>query len=145
MSRLNLRIAVAVLVIAVAPVAFAQDQKPSATMTLSGGAVAIGVGYTWGNGVLEFQGKKYPFSVDGLSIVDVGAASIQGVGDVFYLKNPEQFAGNYVAAGVGVTVAGGGSVLTMQNQNGVVIHLHTTQQGLKFILSANGVSIHMKS
>jgi len=145
MSRLNCRIAIAALMIAFAPVALAQDHKPSATITLSGGAVAVGVGYTWGNGELQFQGKKYPFSIDGLSIVDVGAARIQGVGAVYYLKNPEQFAGNYVAAGLGVTVAGGGSVLTMQNQNGVVIHLHSTQQGLKFNLSADGISIRMKS
>jgi hypothetical protein len=37
------------------------------------------------------------------------------------------------------------SVVALQNENGVVIHLHTNQEGLRFNLSAGGVSIRMKS
>jgi hypothetical protein len=130
------------LIVAIAPFALAQD-RPDGKVTLSGGAIAAGIGYSWGNGTLDYQGKKYRFSIDGLSIVDVGASTIEGVGDVYNLKNPTQFAGNYVAAGVGATIAGGGSVVALENQNGVIIHLHTTQEGLRFNLSASGMSVRL--
>jgi hypothetical protein len=128
----------------VAPVAVAQDQTPSGTITFSGGAIAIGVGYSWGGGILDFQGKKCRFSMDGLSIVDIGAASIEGTGEVYNLKRAQQFAGNYVAAGIGATIVGGGSLVALTNQNGVVIHVHSMQEGLKFNLSASGVSVELK-
>src|SRR5258705_6325015 len=100
MTRFATKAVLAALIFAVAPVALAQDSRPSGTITMSGGAVAVGVGYTWGNGVLDFNGKKYPFSLSGLSVVDVGAASIEGVGEVYNLRDPQQFSGNYVAGGV---------------------------------------------
>jgi hypothetical protein len=145
MRGLNRKLALAVMMLAIGPMALAQDRSPSGTLAFSGGAIAVGFGYSWGEGTLDFKGKKYPFSMDGLSIVDVGVASIEGSGEVYNMTSPQQLAGNYVAAGVGVTIAGGGSVVALQNQNGVVIHVHTTQEGLKFNLSASGVSIRMKS
>jgi hypothetical protein len=41
-------------------------------------------------------------------------------------------------------VAGGGDVAAMQNQNGVVIKLRSTTQGLAFNLSVDGVAIKVK-
>ena len=143
MTRFTSKALLAALMFVVTPVALAQDSRPSGTLTMSGGAVAVGIGYTWGNGVLDFNGKKYRFSLNGLSVVDVGAASIEGSGEVYYLNDTKDFSGNYVAAGVGATIAGGGSILALENQNGVVIHLHSTQQGLKFNLSASGVSVRL--
>lgn len=134
--------AVGMLAVATAP-SLAQT-PPSGTLTLSGGGVAAGIGYTWGSGVLTFQGKQYPFSVRGLSVVDVGVATIRGSGTVYNLKDLAYFSGNYTAVGAGATVAGGASVSTMQNQHGVVIHLTSTTQGLKFNLSASGVAINLK-
>jgi hypothetical protein len=123
---------------------FAQDDNQVGKISFSGGSVAAGIGFTWGSGTLTFQGKSYPFSVNGLSVVDVGIASIQGEGTVYNLKNPSDFAGNYVAAGAGATIAGGGTVAALQNQNGVVIHFHSTTTGLKLNLSASGISIALK-
>ena len=139
------KLTLAVMMLAIAPMALAQDRSPSGTIAFSGGAIAVGVGYSWGDGTLDFNGKKYRFSMDGLSIVDVGAATVEGAGEVYNMTSPQQFSGNYVAAGVGATIAGGGSVIALQNQDGVVIHVRTTQQGLKFNLSASGVSVRLKS
>jgi hypothetical protein len=130
--------------LAIAPTAFAQDRNAPATITFSGGSIAAGVGYTWGNGVLHFEGKRYPFKVDGLSVVDVGVARIEGAGEVYNLRKLADFSGNYVAAGVGATLAGGGSVAALENQNGVIIHFHSTTQGLKLNLSANGIAVSLK-
>ena len=122
----------------------ARADSPSGDITFSGGSVAAGVGYTWGGGEVHFKGKSYPFAVNGLSVVDVGAASIQGSGEVYNLKRIEDFAGNYVAAEAGAALAGGETVAVLENQNGVRIAVHSTTQGLKINLSANGVAVRLK-
>jgi hypothetical protein len=127
-----------------APMAQAQDAAASGTLTFSGGSAAAGVGYTWGHGVLTFNNQKYPFTVEGLSVVDVGIADIKGAGEVYNLKSPADFSGDYISAGVGATLAGGGSVAALENQNGVIIHFHSTTQGLKLNLSPSGVSVRLK-
>jgi hypothetical protein len=123
--------------------AFAADATPDATVEFTGGSVAAGVGYTWGNGILHYQGKDYRFRLKGLSVAAVGAERIQASGEVFNLANVADFSGNYTAVSAGVTVAGGASIADMKNQNGAVIHLHSTTQGLDFNLSVDGVSIKL--
>ncbi|HME62038.1 MAG TPA: DUF1134 domain-containing protein, partial [Candidatus Binatia bacterium] len=48
-------------------------EKPDARVKLTGKALSAGVGYSWGSGVLTYQGKDYPFSVSGLSAGNIGA------------------------------------------------------------------------
>jgi len=55
-------------------------------ITLESKSIAVGVGVSWGDGVLEYQGKKYPFSVSGLSVVDLGISKATARGDVANLK-----------------------------------------------------------
>jgi len=136
-------VAVLVGVILVAGTTLAQD-KPDATLTLSAGHVSAGIGYSWGGGTLTYKGKKYNFSVDGLSVGAVGGASIKATGNVYDLKKLEDFNGNYTAATAGGTLGGGASATAMQNQAGVVIKLVSTTQGLDFKLAASGVKINLK-
>jgi hypothetical protein len=117
---------------------------PTGKITFSGGSVTVGVGYTWGRGHLRVNGKSYPFVVHGLSVVDIGVANIKGTGEVYNLKRIEDFPGNYVAAEAGATLAGGGALAVLENQNGVRIEFHSTTQGLKLNLSANGVAVSFK-
>jgi hypothetical protein len=79
--------------------------------------------------------------VNGLSVLDVGASSITGSGTVRNLYKIADFSGNYVSATAGATVAGGGSVTTLRNQNGVVIDGITTAQGVRLTLAPGGVNI----
>ena len=60
------------LVAVLAGQAVAQSSKPDATLIFSSGSVAAGIGFSWGNGTLSYDGKTYPVRVEGLS---VGAAS----------------------------------------------------------------------
>ncbi|HME24607.1 MAG TPA: hypothetical protein VKI44_25290 [Acetobacteraceae bacterium] len=138
-ARMHFLAATALLFVA-APV-LAQSTAPDATLTLSGGSLAAGAGYTWGNGVLQYDDKSYTFTVNGLSVADIGASHIEGVGDVYNLRNSADFAGNYVAAGAGATVAGGGSVAALENEHGVIIHFRSTTQGLRLNAAANGIYI----
>ena len=145
MRALKSKVALVALMLAAAPMALAQDRGPAATVAFSGSAVGVGIGYSWGNGTLDFHGGNYPFAIDGISLVDVGAASFDGSGEVYNMTNPQQLAGHYVAADVGGALAQGGSYIALQNENGVVIHLHTNQQGLRFTLAASGVSIRLRN
>ena len=124
------------------PPASAQE-APSATIELSGGAVAAGIGYTWGSGTLTYQGNKYPLKVNGLSIVNVGASEYTATGAVYHLTQASDINGNYVAGEAGATLAGGGSVLTMKNEHGVVINMTTTRTGLQITLAPTGLKIEL--
>jgi len=119
-------------------------EKPDATIRLSAGSVAVGVGFSWGSGTLHYKGKNYPFSIDGVSIGDVGVTKAEATGSVYHLKHLEDFNGNYTAASAGATVAGGGSASSMQNQSGVKINMVSTTRGLKLKLAAEGVKIQLK-
>lgn len=121
-----------------------EHHKPDATVKLSGGSVALGIGYSWGSGVLTYKGKKYEFSVSGLSAGDIGAASADASGDVYGLTKLEDFNGNYTSTSAGAAVGGGGGAATMRNQNGVSMHLVATSRGLKLKAAVDGVKIQLK-
>jgi hypothetical protein len=122
----------------------AQDAQPDATLTLKGGSVAAGIGYSWGHGELQYSDRSQRFSIKGVSVVDVGVADFTASGYVFNLNKLEDFSGNYVAAGAGIAVAGGGTATYLKNEHGVVIKLIATDVGLKFTLSAEGVHVALQ-
>lgn len=142
MNRTILSLAVVGL-LALSPGVSLADE-PDGTITYTGGSAALGIGFSWGQGILHFKGMDYPFKVNGLSIADVGASKIQATGTVWHLSSIEQFPGNYTAAKAGVTVAGGGGGTAMQNQNGVVIQMGATTQGLQFTLAPSGIAIALE-
>lgn len=124
--------------------ALAQDPKPSGTLTLASKSVALGIGVSWGGGVLTYQGKEYPFSIEGLSVADVGISEVDATGTVYNLMKLEDFNGNYAAVSAGAVVGGGMGATSMRNQNGVVINITGTGQGVKFKLGVDGVKFALK-
>ena len=56
-------------------------------------SIAVGVGYSWGGGIVTFQGKEYPCRIDGLAVGEVGISSADAVGNVYHLTNLEDFSG----------------------------------------------------
>src|SRR5262245_46386090 len=73
-------------------------QKPDATLRLSHGSVAAGIGWSWGSGTLTYKGKDYPVKVTGLSLGKVGISGGSATGEVYNLKNLQDFDGHYNAA-----------------------------------------------
>ena len=127
-----------------APPSTANLAANKGAVTFSGGAFAVGIGFQWGNGTLTYQGQQYPFKLNGLSVIDVGATGVSGSGKVRNLySSPISVA--TCAASAGVTVAGGGAVSTLRNQNGVVIDAVSTAQGGRLTLAPGGVSITLSS
>ena len=124
---------------------FAQAaEKPDATIKISSGSVAIGIGWSWGEGTLTYKGKDYPLSVKGLSIGKVGITGATASGEVFHLKTLKNFEGNYTAAGAGITLVGGRSAVDMTNQNGVRVRVISTNRGVDLTLGGGGVELRIK-
>ena len=143
MYRKTLGLAILGMMLLLAKAAHAAE-TPDATVRITGKAVSAGVGFSWGSGVLTYQGKDYPFSVSGLSAGNIGVASATLSGEVCNLKNIDDFNGNYASVGAGATVAGGGGGMTMKNQNGVVMNVAGTTKGLSFKLGVDGLKVELK-
>jgi hypothetical protein len=107
-------------------------------------SVAVGVGVSWGDGTLEYRGKKHTFTLDGLTVLDLGLAKVTARGDVSGLKKLEDFNGTYVLAGAGAAVGGGAGASVLKNQNGVEIALLATGTGVKFSATRAGITIKLK-
>lgn len=139
------RFALFFLVMAVATTAVAaQKATPSGKVSLESRSIAAGIGVTWGDGTLTFKGKQYPFSVEGLSLVDWGIAKVSANGDVYNLTDPAKLGGTYVAAEAGLTLAGGMGGMVLRNQDGVVLHLRSTSRGARLSLGTSGLVLKMK-
>jgi len=119
-------------------------QSDTGRVTLASTSVAAGVGVSWGDGTLEFRGKKYPFSVKGLDVLNVGVSKVTAKGTVSNLKNLEDFNGNYVLTSAGAAVGGGAGAAALKNQNGVGMTLTGTSKGLKFSIAQGGVEVKLK-
>ena len=83
---------------------FADTGTVSVVFTKGGFIVDVG----GGQGVLTFHGKRYPFTVSGMSLgLSIGASTSKFVGRALNLRRPGDLAGSYVVAGAGGAVAGG--------------------------------------
>src|SRR5262245_41971993 len=138
------RVVMVGVVLAAAVTAGAQGKQPSGKVTIESKSIAVGIGVSWGDGKLSFEGKEYPFTLNGLSVVDVGISKVSAAGNVYNLKKAADFAGNYTAAEAGAAVGGGRAAVAMKNQNGVVMELTSTSTGVQFTLAPKGVEVKMK-
>jgi hypothetical protein len=145
MKRVTASILVLAMVLVLSGLALAaEDKKPDATLKLSEGQVALGIGWSWGKGILTYKGKDYPFKVEGLSVGDVGVTKADAVGKVYNLKKMSDFNGTYTSAAAQGTLGGGAGASTMKNQNGVVINLESTTQGVNVKLAGEGVKFTLE-
>jgi hypothetical protein len=139
------RLALFIIVMALASNAVAAEKAtPSGKISIESRSIAAGIGVTWGDGKLNFKGKDYPFSIDGLTLVDFGISKASAAGDVYNLTDPAKLAGTYVAAEAGITLAGGVGGMVLRNQDGVVMHIHSVSRGAKLQLGTSGLTIKMK-
>jgi hypothetical protein len=116
-------------------------QTPDASIELSGGSVAAGIGYGWGHGTLIFKGRRYPVAVSGLSLASVGVAGYSAAGNVYGLRSLQDVNGVYASVAAEGTLVGGAGATAMENQNGVVINMTSTTEGLNLTLAAEGMKI----
>lgn len=121
-----------------------ESPKPSGKASIESKSIGVGIGVSWGDGKLSFKGKEYPFSIDGLTLVDFGISKASAAGDVYNLTDVAKFAGTYAAAEAGFALAGGVGGVVLRNQDGVVMHLRSTSKGAKLQLGPSGMTIKLK-
>ena len=135
-------------VLSASPAAAAQDPgapgRPTGTVTLQAKAAAVGVGYTWGDGVLTFNGRRYPFEVKGITVADVGFSRLSGRGRVYNLKRVEDFTGTYAASTGEATVGRGLAGQILVNAAGVQLRIDNVTRGARLAGSADGIQLTLK-
>ena len=133
----------AVLSLGFAHDAAAQKRTPDATASITLTSISFIGGVEWGKGELNFKGKNYTFKVKGLKAGAIGIKRDSVRARIFYLKNPMDLGGTFLAGEAAVTIAGGGGAQVMKNQNGVEMHLSSVTMGADFTLGAKGLTIRM--
>lgn len=140
-SLVRTLVVVVVLVLGAIPAWAAEDTTAKVTIEVM--SLGAGLGVTWGQGVLDYRGEKYPFTVNGFSIGDVGMSKLLAKGEVYNLKKVDDFAGIFMAAVAGGTLGGGAGAAAMQNQNGASMVWTSTNKGLNFSLAQSGISVKL--
>ncbi|BAL76787.1 hypothetical protein [Bradyrhizobium cosmicum] len=107
------------------------------------GGFIIGVG--GGEGVLVLRGKRYPFTVSGMSVgFTIGASTSKFVGRALNLRGPASIEGSYAVGGAGGAIAAGAGAVQLQNGNGVILQLTGPRVGAEVSAAVGGVTIRLK-
>jgi len=115
----------------------------SVVVVFTKGGFIVGVG--GGEGVLTLRGKRYPFTVSGMSVgFTIGASSTKLVGRAINLRGPASIEGSYSAVGAGAAVAAGAGGVQLQNANGVILQLSGPKVGAELSAAVGGVTIRLK-
>ena len=117
---------------------------PSGSITMVARGAAVGVGYTWGDGTLRYGGRSYHFSVNGITVADVGYSKVSGSGRVYNLHRLQDFSGTYVAATGEATLVNGIGGQVLKNGNGVEIRVDQITRGARLQGSADGITLTLK-
>ena len=121
-----------------------ETKTPDATIQFMGASGSAGVGYKWGNGILMFESQPYSFSYKGFTVgLSVGATKVVGSGEVYNLKNVEDFAGTYKGIGAGMTAIYGGESADFKNEHGVVLHVRNLTSGVSLGVSGGEIQVEL--
>jgi hypothetical protein len=115
--------------------------KPSGTFEVQAEQVRLLIGGGSGKGVLNYQGKQYPFTVKGVSLGGVGVTKVDATGTVYFLDKLEDFAGTYSAVSAGATVGAGAAASQFENNKGVFLSVKSKTEGVGLSLGLSGVTI----
>ncbi|WP_454620892.1 hypothetical protein [Bradyrhizobium cenepequi] len=121
----------------------ARAETGQVAVVFTKGGFILGVG--GGEGVLILRGKRYPFTVSGMSVgFTIGASTTKLVGRALNLRGPESIEGSYGAVGAGGAIAGGAGGVQLRNNNGVILQLSGPKIGAEVSAAVGGVTIRLK-
>jgi hypothetical protein len=123
----------------------ARSSQTTAAVWLEGGITRAGAGFVWGNGEISYRGSNHAFRLSGLSLAEIGAASICASGSVTHLGRLSDFSGNYAASiAAGPAEPGTDSATYLKNERGVVMRLTATDAAWRVNLLVNGLRVRLK-
>ncbi|WP_428391734.1 hypothetical protein [Lichenicoccus sp.] len=106
-------------------------------------AADVGVGFTWGSGILKYHGHTYHFSVKGVDVAAVGYSKVVGHGRVYNLHHLHDFDGTYAAANGEATVGQGIGGRYLKNGAGVGIRIDDVTHGARLSGAAQGIQLEL--
>lgn len=110
----------------------AENEKmvPTGKISLQGKSYALIVKGTWGEGTLEFKGKKFKIKAKSLGAgYALGEKTFDIQGTVYNLSKLEDIEGNYYGSKAGITLVKGISVSNITNSKKVTLGLTTKSKG----------------
>ena len=150
MLRTTIRSAAACLVLAAASIfatsasAQEKDWVFAATVEIDTTQMAFIVSGKIGGGTLEYAGKEYKFDIGGLGVGGVGVQTINAVGAVYNMDDVSKFPGTYVESRIGATMGKGKGLTRLSNENGVIMDLKTSMEGVALSVGVDGMIVKMK-
>ena len=144
MKRLCTSVALVALLVGVAGISTPLHAEiGQVAVIFTKGDFIVGVG--GGEGVLILHGKRYPFTVSGMSVgFTIGASTTKFVGRALNLRGPASIEGTYSAIGAGGAVAAGAGGVQLQNANGVILQLSGPRVGAEVSAAVGGVTVRLK-
>jgi hypothetical protein len=107
------------------------------------GGFIVGVG--GGRGVMVCKGKRYPFTVSGMSVgFTIGASTSQFSGHALNVRSPSDIEGSYAALGASGAVAAGAGGVQLQNGKGVILQLAGGKVGVEVSAAVGGVTVRLE-
>ena len=138
-----LQIAIAGLLASSTVTTGARAETGQVAVVFTKGGLIVGVG--GGEGVLVLRGKRYPFTVSGMSVgFTIGASTTKFVGRALNLSGPASIEGSYSAMGAGGAIAAGAGGVQLQNANGVILQLSGPKVGAELSAAVGGVTIRLR-
>jgi len=102
------------------------------------------MGTTGGSGVLVFKGKEYPLRVDSINALTIGGSRSVLTGTASNLRTAADIAGSYTAVGAGAAWRGGGRVVRLRSDKGVILKLRGTEFGYEASADVSRVTISLQ-
>lgn len=121
------------------------DNVPSGTIEIDETQFGLIIGGSEGKGTLNYQGAEYFFKTSGIKVGGVGVAKISAAGEVYNLFDLSQFPGTYVAGDYGIALGGGAGGVVLKNENGVLLKLHSTMEGIDLNVGVSGITIKLEA
>jgi hypothetical protein len=144
MKKLGMIVALIALLVGVAGLSTsARAETGRVEIVFTRGGFIIGVG--GGEGVLLLHGRRYPFTVSGMSVgFTIGASTARYAGRALFLRGPASIEGSYSVIGAGGAIAAGAGGVQLRNRNGVVLQLSGPRVGVEVSAAVGGVTIRLR-
>ena len=120
-------------------------KQPAGTVNITETQFALIVGGSRGSGTLMYQGNTYPFKISGMSVgANIGISKVSLAGEVYDMTDLSKFSGTFTKLESSITLGGGVGGTILKNQNGVIMRLTSTSEGVQLNLSSSGVTVKLE-
>lgn len=122
----------------------AEPMDPDAFVWFSRKGLGLIIGGSTGGGRLQFRGDNHTFRMTGIKLGALGGVGeIRMSGEVYNLKQLQDFAGTYTESVAGLSAIVGGGGVWIQNKKGVKMHLKAEATGVGIDISVGTVEVKL--